>query len=436
MQRTVIHGGYLMTRSGIVADSGVIIEGNRIAAAGPNASLLPNEGDTVIDATDKLIAPGFINGHNHMYGMLSHGITVEALVTEFSSFLEDFWWPYVENRVDHDLVRTTAAWNMVEMIDSGVTCFCDILEAPNSIPGALEIAAEVTEAAGLRGVLCFEACCRISEENGALGLKENADFIRSHNKPDSTVTGIMSIHTLFTCPEDYVSEAKAMAKELGADIHMHLSESVFEPTWVKEHLNSTPVEVYDKLGYLDDKVIASQCVQLSPDELKLLAKRGVRAVHMPLSNCEVGGGVAPVSDMLELGMKVGLGSDGYINNFFEIMRGAFLIPKAHWQSTTIMPAKAVYELATWRGAEALGIQAGALEEGLLADLITIDLDTPTPINPDNVYDQLVLFRNPQNVCDVMVNGRFLKRDHTLLTVDVPKAKSDLRDAAQRFWSGN
>jgi cytosine/adenosine deaminase-related metal-dependent hydrolase len=157
---------------------------------------------------------------------------------------------------------------------------------------------------------------------------------------------------------------------------------------------------------------------------------------MPLSNCEVGGGVSPVSDMFDRGMTVGLGSDGYINNFFEIMRGAFLIPKAHFQSTSIMPAQDVYDMATTLGAQAVGLpDAGRLEAGCKADLITIDLDTPTPINEHNVYDQIVLFRNPQNVCDVMVNGRFLKRNHRLLTVDAETAKTNLRACAQTFWAG-
>jgi len=312
----------------------------------------------------------------------------------------------------------------------------DVLEAPNAIPRALEIEREVAQAAGLRAILTFEACQRISAENAALGLRENADFVRAHNRDDSSVRGMMSIHTLFTCDPDFVRAAKRLALELDCDIHMHLSESVFEPDWCMRRYGKRPVEVYDELGFLDGRVLASQCVQVLPGELDLLAERGVRAVHMPLSNCEVGGGVAPVSDMLRRGMRVGLGSDGYVNNFFEIIRGAFLIPKAHFQSTTVMPAKDVYGMATALGAQAAGIpDAGRLEAGCRADLITIDLDTPTPINEHNVYDQLVLFRNPANVCDVMANGRFLKRGHRLLTVDAAAAKAELRARASRFWTG-
>jgi 5-methylthioadenosine/S-adenosylhomocysteine deaminase len=435
MTAKVIKGSYLMSPQGLLKDFGVRIEGNKIVQVAKNEALTINAGDEVIDATGRMIAPGFVNGHMHMYGVLSHGITAEALVTEFSSFLEDFWWPYVEDRIDHDLARLTTKWACVEMIQSGITSFMDILEGPKSIPGALEIEAEEVKKAGLRGILSFEACERMGQENGQLGLKENADFVKNNNKPGNLVQGMMCVHTLFTGSKDYMMQAKKMADELNCDIHMHLSESVFEPNWCLKEYGKRPVEVYDEIGYMDKNVFASQVVQVEDYEIDMMAKRGARAVSMPLSNCEVGGGVAPVSTLLEKGVKVGLGTDGYVNNFFEVMRGAFLIHKAYQQDPQVMPAKVVYNMATALGAEAMGYDnIGKLEEGFIADVITIDIDTPTPINEHNVYDQLVLFRNPENVNDVLVNGEFLKRNKALLTLDVEAIKSELRDATQKFWT--
>lgn len=436
MSDKIIKGSYLMTRDGIKKDWGLKISGNRITFTGPNEEIPCGPEDEVIDASGRLISPGFVNGHMHMYGVLSHGITAEALVTEFSSFLEDYWWPYVENRVDKELVRLTTEWSCVEMIDSGITSFTDILEAPNSIPGALEIEADVIEKAGMRAFLTFEACQRMGEEIGQLGLKENADFVRAHNKPDARIQGMMSVHTLFTGDKAYMQQAKKIADELGCDIHMHLSESVYEPNWTKEHLGTTPVDYYEEIGFMDKNVFASQCVKVSDHEIGIMAKRGARAITMPLSNCEVGGGFAPVTEMLNAGMKVSIGTDGYINNYFEVMRGAFLMHKAKMEDPQAMPAKTVYDMGTSMGADAMGIpDAGRLEPGCLADVITIDLDTPTPINEYNVFDQLILFRNPANVNDVLVDGKFLKRDGKLLTVDADRIKNELREKAARFWTG-
>ena len=190
----IINGKYLLAPDGLKKDWGLEIEGSRIVKACPNDKLPVAHGCQVIDARDKIVAPGFVNGHMHMYGVLSHGITANALVTEFSSFLEDFWWPYVEDRIDHDLVASTAKWACVEMIRSGITSFTDVLEGPNSIPGALDIEAEVIGRSGLRGFVSFEACQRKSEANAQAGLKENTEFIKANNKKDRLVKGDTAIY--------------------------------------------------------------------------------------------------------------------------------------------------------------------------------------------------------------------------------------------------
>lgn len=434
MKGKIIKGAWVMTEEGLKKDYGVKIKGNEIIRIGPNKELAAEDGEEEITLPDQMILPGFVNGHNHMYGFLSHGITADAMVTEFASFLDDFWWPYVEDRLNHELVAATAQWACVEMVESGVTAFVDILEGPNAIPGALETERQVITGAGLRGRLSFEACERVSRENGELGVKENLDFIRRHNREDNLVQGLNSIHTLFTGSGDFIRSAKARADELGAVTHMHLSESIFEPRWCREHYGKLPVEVYEEWGFLDQNVLASQVVQASDRELDILARHGVKAVTMPLSNCEVGGGFAPVTRMLQRGIPVGLGSDGYINNFFEVMRGAFLVHKANQQNPQVMPAETVYKMATSMGAEAAGLtRCGVLKEGNYADLITLSLALPTPVNEQNVYDQIVLFANPEQVKYVMVNGAWLKRDGRLMTIEKEKARQTLYRAAETFW---
>jgi len=437
MVSTIIKSDYLLLEDGLKSNWGVMIENNRIVKVAPNENIKIEYGDKIINFKNKILAPGFINGHMHMYGVLAHGITVETMVSEFSSFLEDFWWPYVENRINHQLVEITTKWACVEMIKSGITTFMDVLEGPNSIPGALDIEAKIIQKAGMRGIISFEACQRMNKENGELGLKENADFIRKNNISGKLVQGIMSVHTLFTADKGYLIQAKKIADELGCDIHMHLSESIYEPSWCIRKYGKRPVEVYNELNFLGPNVLASQGVQLEPDEINILAEKGVRLVHMPLSNCEVGGGIAPIPALLAKGIKTGLGTDGYINNFFEVMRGAFLIHKAYHQNPMIMPAKDVYKMATNGGAKALGRDdIGLIKVGCLADLIAINIDTPTPINSKNVYDQLILFRNPNDVTDVMIDGKFVLRNGELLTIDEEKIKAEIRTTAEKFWKLN
>ena len=197
MSGIVIKGQFLMTRNGLKKNWGLRVEGKRIVQVGPWEDLKEEDTDQIILLKDQMILPGFVNGHDHMYGVLSHGITVESLVTDFSDFLSGFWWPWIENRIDQNLAELTAEWACIQMTESGVTSFADILEGPYSIPGGLKSEERAVRKAGLRGFLSFEACERVSWENGQEGLKENEDFIKRCNKNkeqgDDLIQGFMSM---------------------------------------------------------------------------------------------------------------------------------------------------------------------------------------------------------------------------------------------------
>ena len=323
MSVTLILGSLLWadTKQPPQAGWGVAVEGDRVISTGPHADLRARfPGATVVEASDCVVTPAFVNAHHHMYGVLAHGIPLEEAPAGFWPFLEDFWWPQVEDRLTHDLIAAATEWACLEMVRSGVTTFYDCLEAPYAIPGALAVEAEVVRRWGLRGVLSFEATERVKAQNGALGLRENADFIDACQAQGGLVSGMMCFHTTFTCSADFIRRAFELAGERGARVHMHLSEGTYEPQYCLEHFGVRPVVYYARLGVLGERVLASQCVQVDAEEIGVLARRGVHVSHQPLSNCEVGGGFAPVPEMLAAGVNVALGTDGYVNNLFEVMR--------------------------------------------------------------------------------------------------------------------
>ncbi|MBI3962807.1 MAG: amidohydrolase family protein [Deinococcus sp.] len=433
---TLLLSDFVLARDGVHASWGVRLVGDRIDKVGPARELLKQyPSDAVWDASGKAIVPGLVNTHMHLYGLLSHGIPMSGAPSDFWAFLKEFWWPRIEDRLDHALIQASTAWACLEMLKSGITTFCDVLEAPHALPGALEAEAEVVRRFGLRALLCFEATERVSQANGQLGLVENANFIDACQKRHDLIGGLMCIHTTFTCSAPFIQQADALARARGALHHMHLSESKYEGDYCRQHFGEGPVARYQRLGILGPHILASQCVQVDQLERRILAEHGVRVSSMPLSNCEVGGGFAPVPEYLELGMTVSLGTDGYVNNFFEVMRGAFLMHKARLESPQVLPAKVVWHLATRGGALALGLEhTGEIAPGRSADLVLMDLDLPTPLTEGNLLDQLLLFRNPGNVDAVLVAGRpLMKHKQLLIDVDPEAIRARAHEATRRLW---
>ncbi|MCA9935076.1 MAG: amidohydrolase family protein [Ardenticatenaceae bacterium] len=414
---------------------GVRVVGDKIAAISPNAELQAQFPDEErIKAPGSVLAPGFVNAHVHLYGVLAHGIPLENAPSGFWSFLNDFWWPLVEDALDHEMIAAATDWVCAEMLRSGITSFYDCLEAPYAIPDALLAQKEVVERRGLRGILSFEATERVSQANGQLGLQENAKFVDLCQKEGGLVQGLMCFHTTFTCSANFIRQAFVMGQERGVLTHMHCNEGVHEPEYALKHFGKRTLEYYDDLGVTGPDMMASQCVQLSARERAIIAEKGIKVTHMPLSNCEVGGGIAPVPEQLAAGVTLGLGSDGYINDFFEVMRGAFLIHKAHQQNPQVMPAHQVWYLATEGGARAMGLEkVGRLQPGWAADLQLIDAALPTPAAPHNLYDQLLLWRNHSHVSDVMVAGQWRVRNGVVLGADLGQMRARVHENAERMW---
>lgn len=414
---------------------GIRITDGKITDVAPNDELRRRHPqDETWEAKGQVLAPGFVDAHTHLYGVLAHGIPMNEAPSGFWSFLKDFWWARIENRLDTHMICTATDIQTARMIQSGITSFYDCTEAPNALPGILTAQAEVIRRRGLRGILSFEATQRISEANGHLGLRENARFIEAQ-KGDSTLSGMMCFHTTFTCSADFIRQAFDMAEKYGALTHMHVSEGLYEPEYCLKHFGMRPMFYYDSLGVLGTEMLASQCVQVSPEEIGLMAKRGVRVSHMPLSNCEVGGGIAPIPELLDAGVTVGLGSDGYIHDFFEVMRGAFLIHKASHCNPQVMPAPQVWHLATEGGAKALGLEkVGRLEIGWQADFQLIAPNLPTPLTEHNLYDQLLLYCHASDVRAVVTAGNVLMRDGQVSNTDWIGLAEKSHAAAERLWT--
>ena len=247
----------------------------------------------------------------------------------------------------------------------------------------------------------------------------------------------MSVHTTFTCSDDFLRKAFELAEENNVLFHAHCNEGVYEGEWCEKTYGHRTFEHYEKLGINGSRFLASQCVHLSEREIELISSAGTRCVHMPLSNCEVGGGIAPIPELLEQGVAISLGSDGYINDMFEVMRGAFLIHKARLQNPQTMKAEQVFEMATLAGAKTLGLEnVGALKSGFTADLQLVNANFPTPSSKENLIEQVILHRSGHHVDSVMIAGEWRLKNGEVLGADLEEQREALHIQAKRLWSEN
>jgi len=416
------------------ASVAIRIHNGTVSAIAPASELIATfPGDEVIDASGCAVLPGFVNTHVHLYGTLAHGIVIETPPTGFESFLDDYWWPQVEDRLDQQMIAAASEWVCAEMLKTGTTTFFDICEAPAALSGVLETEAEQCRRSGLRGIFSFEATERAGAEIAELSLRENIDFIDEH-QDDDLISGAMSWHTVFTCSPSFIERAAAEARSRSTWFHAHCNEGTHEGNWAREQLGRDTMAFYRDLGIASSSFLASQCVQMTEDEVDIIANSGTRVSHMPLSNCEVGGGIAPISELLSKDVTVGLGTDGYVNDMFEVMRGAFWLQKARLLDPSSTPAHQVLQMATEGGAQALGLQnLGRLEPGWIADLQIVETDLPTPIDSSTIADQLVLWRSGHHVRDVMVAGEWRVRNKEVLGIDVERSRARVSEEASRLW---
>ena len=428
----VMAGWLILSKDKVLKEHALICEDGIVVDIVPNHKV---QGDSRFeDAQDCIVCPGFINTHSHMYNVIIRGKDFHAKAISLKPMLEEYWWEKVENRVDHDIIDMSTRISCIEMLKNGITCMDDILEAPNSLPNSLQLEAGIVEKAGMRAILSIESCERISRENGMQCLQANYDFVKKQRASSKLVQGMMCVHTTFSCSSEFLRISKHMADELKGSIQLHCSEGPDESRWCMENYKKLPIEFYEEIGFLDSNVLASQCVIMDPVELSLIAKRNARVSHQPISNSSCGCGVSPVPDMLRLGIPVGVGTDGEDNNMLEVLRTAYMIHRAKRMDPRVITAKDLFYMATELGAKAICYDAiGTLEIGMHADYLTVNANTPTPINEENAIDQLILFRRSSDITSVTVAGKCLMKNGQVTTLDEKKAIEDCREITAAYW---
>jgi 5-methylthioadenosine/S-adenosylhomocysteine deaminase len=412
--------------------SGVAIRGDSIEAVGPAALAL--EAAETIDCGGRIVMPGLVNAHTHAAMTLLRGLADDL---RLDVWLMGYMMPVEREFVSADFVRLGTKLGCAEMIRSGVTCFADMYYFEDAV-------AQAVADAGMRA-LCGQTVLRFPAPDAASyedSLARTRDFIQRW-RTHPLVVPSPAPHAPYTCTPEILRACAELAAEFDVPLHTHLSETLFEVEQSRR-LNGMPVIPWvKKQGLFGAKVLAAHCVHVDEGEVRALKNAGAGVAHNPTSNLKLAAGVAPVAKMLELGMNVGIGTDGAASNndldMFEETRLAALLAKGIGGDPTVLPARQALAMATRLGAAALHMErwTGSLQPGKRADLIVVDVHGLHNVpafqrDPNSVYAHLVYATKSTDVTDVMCNGTWLMRNRTLLTLDEGELRREAQEQARRI----
>jgi 5-methylthioadenosine/S-adenosylhomocysteine deaminase len=412
--------------------SAIAIQGDSIVAVGPDAEAL-NAGETM-DCGGRVVMPGLVNAHTHVAMSLLRGLADDL---RLDVWLMGYMMPVEREFVDPDFVRLGTKLGCAEMIRSGITCFADMYYFEDAV-------AEATAEAGMRA-FCSQTVLRFPSPDATSfeeGLARARAFIERFKGHPLIVPG-PAPHAPYTTTPEILRACAELAAEYDVPLHIHLSETALEVEDSRREHGMPVVPWVKRQGLFDAKVLAAHCVHVDDGEMRALKNSGAGVAHNPTSNLKLGAGVAPAARMRELGLHVGIGTDGPASNndldMFEETRLAALLAKGMGGDPTALPAREALAMATRGGACALHMDhlTGSLEPGKRADLIVLDLG-PTHNVPSfardasAVYAQIVYAAKSTDVLNVMCNGRWLMRDRRLLTLDEAALHAGARAQAARI----
>jgi 5-methylthioadenosine/S-adenosylhomocysteine deaminase len=413
------------------------VTGDAIVAVGLEAEIKKEyTAKETVDCKGKILMPGLVDAHTHVPMTLLRGIADDL---RLDVWLQGYMWPVEREFASREFVHLGTSIACAELIRSGVTTFNDMYFYEDEV-------AKATAQAGMRAV-CGQSILKFPTPDAKSyddSMEQARDYIQRW-KDHPLIVPSIAPHAPYTCTDDILRATSELAQEFDVPLHIHLSETLLEVENMRNE-NGMPVIPYvKKQGLLEAKVIAAHCVHIDAGEIRTLHHAGAGVSHNPSSNLKLASGFAHVTKMLDVGLNVGIGTDGPASNndldMFEEVRLAAFIAKAVTNDPTSLPASQALLMGTRLGAQALhiGHLTGSLTPGRRADLIMVDL-SPVHNSPsfkrssDNIYAQIVYASKSTDVTDVMVNGKWLMRDRNLLTVKEDELLAEAADIAKKIDS--
>lgn len=440
-ETTLVGNGTLITlgeKNRVIKNGAVLIEGNVIKDLGITAELRKRHKiDQFIDATGKVIMPGMINTHMHLYSTFARGVALkDEPPSNFVEILERLWWR-LDKALTQDDVYYSALIPLMDCIKSGATTIVDHHASPFACGGSLDSIAKALRETGIRGCLCYETSDRDGPDVAKAGIEENERFIRlCQRERNELISGTFGLHASLTLSDETLAKCAEVAKKLGVGFHVHVAEDKADVDNSLKKYKKRVVERLNDLGILGPKTIAAHCVHVDAHEMDILERTGTNVVHNPESNMGNAVGCAPVIEMIGKGITVGLGTDGFTSNMFAELRVANILhklikgdPRVGYGEVLKMCFVNNPKIAQNFFSRPLG----RLSPGAYADLILVDYLPPTPLSADNFLGHLLFGISNAVVDTTIVNGKVLMQNRKLVGLDEAAIAQKSSELASKLW---
>jgi putative selenium metabolism protein SsnA len=420
-----------------IEDGCVAFEGNVIVEIGNTNELMNKYADAeFINAKGKVIMPGMINTHHHIYSSFARGMASES-AANFSEILEKLWWKLDKTLTLED-TKYSAYATLIDCIKNGTTTIFDHHASPFAAKDSLFTIAEVSKELGIRSSLCYEVSDRDGEAVLMEGIKENADFIKyANNNDQDMLKGMFGLHASFTLSDASLDKCREAMEGLNAGYHVHTAEGIDD---LYDSLRNHGKRVVQRLmdfDILGEKSIAVHCIHTNGAEMEMLKATNTNVVHNPESNMGNAVGCSPVIEMMKRGVRVGLGTDGYTSDMFESMKVANIIHKHHLCDPRVAWAEVpemLFENNRKIAAAYFNKPLGILKEGAYADIIVVDYIPHTPMNGNNFNSHVLFGMTGRAVDTTIINGKVLMQERKLLIADEEEILARSRELSNKLWN--
>jgi putative selenium metabolism protein SsnA len=386
---------------------------------------------TVIDAGGRVVLPGFINCHMHLYSQFAKGISVPRM-SSFGEILEKLWWKLDRALTEED-VYYSALLGLIDSIRSGVTTVFDHHASYGFIRGSLGTIARAFLKTGVRGSLCFEVSDRAGDKKRDESIRENAAFLEKcqrHLKTDRTypLRGMVGLHASMTLSDHTLAESRREMDNYNVGAHVHVAEAVEDVRAVKRLYNE---------GILREGTIAAHCVHVNGSDLDILKKSGTFVVHNPQSNLNNAVGVAPFLKMNKKRIPVGIGTDGMSASIVGDVKLASVLHKIVARDPAVgfvETKRSAMETNSAIASEMFGFNIGSLKKGSAADVIISDYIPQTPLTNANIWGHMLFGVMNLPVRTTICGGKILMKDFEIKAVDEENIIVEAKKCAKRLWN--